>query len=163
MDKTILFERGRQVLPGGVCSSTRLNEGLGHPLYLSRAEGAYLIDVENKPYLDMSCGHGAALLGHGHPAIKKALVTAAELGICCAADMPYHIAHPVCRAYSVYQFRIRGHIACNPSLPGGNRKRQDLAIYRSFSWLSRDDVYRGASAKRRAGPGLTIPRITRHP
>jgi glutamate-1-semialdehyde 2,1-aminomutase len=91
MDKTILFKRGRRVLPGGVCSSTRLNEGLGHPLYLSRAEGAYLIDVENKPYLDMSCGHGAALLGHGHPAIKKALVAAAELGICCAADMPYHI------------------------------------------------------------------------
>lgn len=91
MQQSKLYQQARQVIPGGVCSSTRLNQGLGHPLYLNRAEGAYLMDVEGRHYLDMSCGHGAALLGHGHPAIKKALVEAAELGICCAADMPYHI------------------------------------------------------------------------
>ena len=56
-----LFERGRQVLPGGVCASTRLNKALGHPLYASRCEGARIIDVEGREYLDMSCGHGAAL------------------------------------------------------------------------------------------------------
>ena len=85
------YERGKQVLPGGVCSSTRVNQGLGHPVYLSKADGAYITDVDGRSYLDMSCGHGAALLGHGHPEVKRALVQAAELGVCCAADMPYHI------------------------------------------------------------------------
>ena len=86
-----LFERGRQVLPGGVCASTRLNKALGHPLYASRCEGARIIDVEGREYLDMSCGHGAALLGHGHPAIRQALVKAADMGLCCASDTRYHI------------------------------------------------------------------------
>ena len=99
MDNAAWFERGRQVLPGGVCSSTRLNQALGHPLYLSRTEGSRLYDVDDRVYLDMSCGHGAALLGHGHPAVRQALVQAAELGICSAADMRPHIelAEELCR------------------------------------------------------------------
>ena len=99
MDIAELFARGKQVIPGGVCASTRLNQALGHPLYLSRAEGARLIDVEDNEYLDMSCSHGAALLGHGHPAVRQALVQAAELGICCSADMIHHVevAEELCR------------------------------------------------------------------
>lgn len=99
MNSTAWFDRGRQVLPGGVCSSTRLNQALGHPLYLSHAEGARVWDLDGREFLDMSCGHGAALLGHGHPAVKQALVEAAELGICCAADMAPHIelAEELCR------------------------------------------------------------------
>ena len=85
------FERGRRVLPGGVCASTRLNTALGHPLYAQRSEGARLVDVDGREYLDMSCGHGAALLGHGHPAVRQALVRAADMGVCCASDTPYHI------------------------------------------------------------------------
>jgi len=56
-------------------------------------------DVEERGYLDMSCGHGAALLGHGHPAVRQALVQAAELGVCAAADMRPHIelAEELCR------------------------------------------------------------------
>jgi len=93
------FDRGRRVLPGGVCSSTRLNQALGKPLYLSRAEGARVWDLDGAEFLDMSCGHGAALLGHGHPAVKQALVRAVELGLCCAADMAPHIelAEELCR------------------------------------------------------------------
>jgi len=99
MDSAAWFERGRQVLPGGVCASTRLNQALGHPLYLSRAEGPRLVDIDGRSYLDMSCSHGAALLGHGHPAVRQALVQAAELGICCSGDMRFHIelAEELCR------------------------------------------------------------------
>ena len=86
-----LFKRARQSLPGGVCASTRLNQALGHPLYVDHAHGAHIVDVDGKSWLDMSCGHGAALLGHGHPAIVEALVRSAELGICSAHDMRYHV------------------------------------------------------------------------
>ena len=99
MNSAEWFERGKQVLPGGVCASTRLNQALGHPLYLSKAEGPRLIDLDGRSFLDMSCGHGSALLGHGHPAVCQALIQAAELGICSSGDMTYHIelAEELCR------------------------------------------------------------------
>ena len=86
-----LYERAKQVLPGGVCSSTRVNQALGHPLYLERADGATIRTVEGRDYIDMSCGHGAALLGHGHPAITAAIGRSVELGLCCSADMEFHV------------------------------------------------------------------------
>ena len=91
MTNAELFDKGKQVLPGGVCSSTRLNQGIGHPVYVEHAEGARFTDVDGRQYLDMSCGHGAALLGHGHPAVRQALIKAAELGVCCSADMAHHV------------------------------------------------------------------------
>jgi len=100
MESETLFERGKQSLPGGVCASTRLNQALGRPLYVSRAEGSRLVDVEGREILDMSCSHGAALLGHGHPAVCDALRKAAEMGICCSSDTEYHVAlgEAICRA-----------------------------------------------------------------
>ena len=94
-----LYDRAKKVLPGGVCSSVRLNHGIGHPVYVTQADGARFTDIEGNEYLDMCCGHGSILLGHGHPAVRKALVQTAELGICCSADMPYHVdlAEQICR------------------------------------------------------------------
>jgi glutamate-1-semialdehyde 2,1-aminomutase len=99
MDNAELYARGRRVIPGGVCASTRLNRALGHPVYASRAEGSRLYDVAGQAFLDMSCSHGAALLGHGHPAVRQALVRAAELGICCSSDTEHHVelAEHLCR------------------------------------------------------------------
>ena len=91
MKRDELFERARKSLPGGVCASTRLNSALGHPLYVERAEGSRLFGMDGDSYLDMSCGHGAALLGHGHPAVREALRRAADLGICCSCDMIHHV------------------------------------------------------------------------
>ena len=98
MKRDELYARARQSLPGGVCASTRLNTALGHPLYVERAEGSQLFDVDGNAYLDMSCGHGAALLGHGHPAVRAALHEAADLGMCCASDTIHHVelAEQIC-------------------------------------------------------------------
>jgi len=94
-----MFARGKQVLPGGVCSSTRLNQALGAPMYVQQAEGAHFTSIEGRRFLDMCCGHGAALLGHGHPAIRQALDATAALGLCCAFDTSHHIelAEELCR------------------------------------------------------------------
>jgi glutamate-1-semialdehyde 2,1-aminomutase len=91
MKRDELFARARKVLPGGVCASTRLNTALGHPLYVTHAEGSRLFGVDGDSYLDMSCSHGAALLGHGHPAVRDALRQAADLGVCCSSDMIHHV------------------------------------------------------------------------
>lgn len=94
-----LFERAKKVLPGGVCSSVRFNRGIGHPVYVEKAEGSRFTDVDGKEYVDMACGHGAVLLGHGHPSVRAAVRRAADLGICCSADTPHHVdlAETLCR------------------------------------------------------------------
>lgn len=42
-------------------------------LEIARAEGTYLYDKNGKAYLDLIAGIAVSLLGHGHPAIKKAI------------------------------------------------------------------------------------------
>ena len=93
-----LFEKAKSVIPGGVCASVRLSKALGTPVYVRRAEGARFTDVDGKEYIDMCCSHGAALLGHGHPAVREALARTADLGLCCSFDTPYHaeLAEKIC-------------------------------------------------------------------
>ncbi|NUQ00197.1 MAG: aminotransferase class III-fold pyridoxal phosphate-dependent enzyme [Armatimonadetes bacterium] len=87
-----LYAQARAVLPGGVCSSTRLNQALGRPFFAARGKGARVYDVDGREYIDLCCGHGAALLGHAHPAITQALAQAADLGHLCAFETEYHSA-----------------------------------------------------------------------
>ncbi len=94
------FERAKQVMPGGVNSSTRLGAALGVPMYVSRGDGAHVIDLEGRRFIDLCCAHGAALLGHGHPAVSKALSKANELGHLHAMETEHHerLARLVCEA-----------------------------------------------------------------
>ena len=85
-----LYARAREVIPGGVCASVRLNQALGKPVYVAEASGSRFTDVDGREYIDMCCSHGAALLGHGHPDVQAALAQAAEMGICCSFDTPHH-------------------------------------------------------------------------
>lgn len=85
------YRRGREVIPGGVCSSTRFNQGIGGPVYASRAKGARFWDIAGKEYLDMSMSHGATLLGHAPDILKEAFEIAWERGILCSLDTPYHV------------------------------------------------------------------------
>ena len=77
-------------MPGGVNSSTRLNQALGMPFYAARAAGARVWDLEGREYIDMNCAHGAALLGHAHPAVDAALRKATQLGYANAFETEYH-------------------------------------------------------------------------
>src|SRR5256885_787779 len=81
-----LFARATRVLPGGVTASARLIPFLGRPLYLARGEGAYVFDLEGRRYLDYWNSHGASLLGHGHPAVTRAVREVLDMGILCAAE-----------------------------------------------------------------------------
>jgi glutamate-1-semialdehyde 2,1-aminomutase len=93
------YARGKQVLPGGVCSSTRFNQGIGGPVYGASAKGARFRDIAGKEYLDMSMSHGATLLGHAPECLKQAFEIAWERGILCSLDTPYHVtlAEELCR------------------------------------------------------------------
>lgn len=85
-----LFDEAQAVLAGGVSASMRLHPYLGKPLYVERGAGAYLYGLDGKRYIDFNMSNGAALLGHDHPAVKRAVLRGVELGIICAAETPYH-------------------------------------------------------------------------
>jgi glutamate-1-semialdehyde 2,1-aminomutase len=85
-----LFERAQGVMPGGVSASMRLNPYLGRPLYVARGEGPYLFDLDGKRYLDFNMSNGAAMLGHDHPAVKRAVLAGVEAGMVAASDTPHH-------------------------------------------------------------------------
>jgi glutamate-1-semialdehyde 2,1-aminomutase len=98
-DRTIkLFESAKNVLPGGVNSSTRLNQAIGTPFFASRGKKGKVWDVDGNEFIDMCCSFGAGLLGHGHPAIDKAVNKASEMGYLCSFETEYHeeLARKVC-------------------------------------------------------------------
>lgn len=85
------YERGKQALPGGVCSSTRFNRAWGKPVYVSRAKDARFWDIHDREYIDMSMSHGATLLGHAPDCLRSLFDQVWEQGVLCSMDTPHHI------------------------------------------------------------------------
>jgi glutamate-1-semialdehyde 2,1-aminomutase len=76
-----LFQRARQVIPGGVNSPVRSFRSVGgHPYFVSRGEGAYVWDADGNRLLDFVQSYGASILGHAHPAVVRAVSDAAARG-----------------------------------------------------------------------------------
>ncbi|MDH4060221.1 MAG: aminotransferase class III-fold pyridoxal phosphate-dependent enzyme, partial [Aquincola sp.] len=77
-----LFERAQRVIPGGVNSPVRAFRAVGGtPRFITRAQGAYLWDAEEKRYTDYIGSWGPMILGHGHPAVLDAVQRAAAEGL----------------------------------------------------------------------------------
>jgi glutamate-1-semialdehyde 2,1-aminomutase len=73
-----LFERGQQVIPGGVNSPVRAFRSVGGtPFFVARGEGAHVWDVEGNQLVDYIQSYGASILGHAHPAVVAAVRAAA--------------------------------------------------------------------------------------
>ncbi|MEN9823810.1 MAG: hypothetical protein RLZ04_2236 [Actinomycetota bacterium] len=66
-----LGERGRDVMPGGVCSSWASARPI--PVWVSHGEGALVWDVDGTEYVDMHAGYGVNVVGHANPAVVRAV------------------------------------------------------------------------------------------
>ena len=76
-----LFERAKQLIPGGVNSPVRAFRAVGGtPRFVQRAQGAYFWDANDKRYIDYIGSWGPMILGHGHPAVLEAVQKAAMDG-----------------------------------------------------------------------------------
>ena len=73
-----LYEQARKVLPAGLTHDSRTL--LPYPIYAARASGPRKWDVDGNEYVDYFGGHGALLLGHGHPAVVEAIRRQVPLG-----------------------------------------------------------------------------------
>lgn len=75
------FEAAKQVLPGGVNSPVRAFRSVGgNPVFIEKAKGAYLWDIDGNQYIDYVGTWGPAILGHAHPKVIRRIQEAAEHG-----------------------------------------------------------------------------------
>lgn len=76
-----LFDRACRVMPGGVSSPVRAFGSVGgRPYFVQKAEGAHVWDVEGNRYVDLVQSYGAIILGHAHPTVVDAILSAAADG-----------------------------------------------------------------------------------
>lgn len=77
-----LFDRAQKVIPGGVNSPVRAFKGVGGtPLFIARAEQAYLFDADGKRYIDYVGSWGPMIAGHSNPEIIAAVQKAIGRGL----------------------------------------------------------------------------------
>lgn len=81
--------RAHQVLPNGITVDTRYFSPYG--LYIAHASGVHKTDVDGNRLLDFFGGHGALVLGHGHPKVNAAINQALSHGIQYAANHPLEV------------------------------------------------------------------------
>jgi glutamate-1-semialdehyde 2,1-aminomutase len=76
-----LFERAAKRIPGGVNSPVRAFRAVGgDPVFIDRAEGAYVWGADGTRYTDYVGSWGPMILGHAHPAVVSAITEAAGRG-----------------------------------------------------------------------------------
>jgi len=76
-----LFKASQLAMPGGVNSPVRAFRSVGgDPLFIKKAKGVVLEDVDGNSFLDYVLSWGPMILGHAHPSVLKALITAAKQG-----------------------------------------------------------------------------------
>ncbi|MBU6247612.1 MAG: glutamate-1-semialdehyde 2,1-aminomutase [Xanthomonadaceae bacterium] len=87
-----LFQRARQLMPGGVNSPVRAFKSVGgEPFFTARADGAYLWDVEGKRYIDYVGSWGPMIAGHNHPAVREAVERAVRDGLSFGTPCPAEV------------------------------------------------------------------------
>ena len=85
-----LAQQAATLFPSGVTHDSRHLEPYG--VYVSRAQGPHKWDVDGNKYVDFYGGHGALLLGHGHPAVTAAVAEALADGTHFGASHPRELA-----------------------------------------------------------------------
>jgi glutamate-1-semialdehyde 2,1-aminomutase len=86
-----LYKIAEHYFIGGAGAAGRYHPTLGRPLYLERADGAYLYDVDGNRYIDYHTSSGASFLGHNHPAIRSGIERALQMGFFCNHETEYHV------------------------------------------------------------------------
>jgi len=105
-----LFAEALRYIPGGVNSPVRAFRAVGgRPIFVDRAKGAHVFDVDGREYVDYVGTWGPAILGHAPPVVVRAVQEAAERGTSFGIPNPLEVtmARLVCRAVpSVQKVRM---------------------------------------------------------
>ena len=91
-ESSILIERARKHIPGGVNSPVRAFNGVGgDPVFVASADGSRFTSSEGKSYIDYVGSWGPMIHGHNDPDILTAVQTAASRGLSFGAPTEIEI------------------------------------------------------------------------
>ncbi|MBX2857916.1 MAG: glutamate-1-semialdehyde 2,1-aminomutase [Cellvibrionaceae bacterium] len=93
------FEQAKQFIPGGVNSPVRAFKAVGgEPLFIEKAKGAYLFDIDGKQYVDYVLSWGPMILGHADDdvlqAVREKIVNGLSFG--APTEIETELAQLVC-------------------------------------------------------------------
>jgi glutamate-1-semialdehyde 2,1-aminomutase len=71
-----MFAEAEGVSPGGVMAGIKFFEP--YPIFMEKAAGSHVWDVDGNEYVDYLMSYGALILGHGHPRVRQAIASAIE-------------------------------------------------------------------------------------
>lgn len=97
-----LFSRAKEVMPGGVNSPVRAFKAVGgSPIFIERAQGSRIYDVDGNEFIDYVCSYGPLILGHAHPEVVQAIEEAARKGTSYGAphEKEVELAEMICEAF----------------------------------------------------------------
>lgn len=87
-----LYNKACELIPGGVNSPVRAFKSVdAHPLFIDRAQGAYMWDADGNQYVDYIGSWGPAILGHAHPEVLAAVQEALPRGFSFGAPSALEI------------------------------------------------------------------------
>jgi glutamate-1-semialdehyde 2,1-aminomutase len=93
------WEKARKVMPMGTASNSRMYEP--YPLFIARACGSKVWDVDGNEYIDHNLSFGALVAGHRHPVVMDAV--SRQLGVGTMYGMSHELeaelADEICRRY----------------------------------------------------------------
>lgn len=105
-----LYKKALELMPGGVNSPVRAFRAVGgNPLFISKAKGSKIYDVDGNEYIDYVLSWGPLILGHAYPAVVKALKKAVEKGTSYGAPtkLEIELASMVIKAFpSIEKLRM---------------------------------------------------------
>ncbi len=87
-----MFTKAKEVIPGGVNSPVRACKSVGcDPLFVRKASGAVVTDVDGNEFIDFVASWGPMILGHAHPAVVEAVRRTALDGTSFGAPTPLEV------------------------------------------------------------------------
>jgi glutamate-1-semialdehyde 2,1-aminomutase len=87
-----LYKRALKTIPGGVNSPVRACKSVGaDPIFIDRADGCLIYDVDGNRYIDYIGSWGPLILGHRHPAVLSAIADVLERGTSFGAPIDLEI------------------------------------------------------------------------
>ena len=97
--KPDLFQQASRYIPGGVNSPVRAFKAVGgEPLFIERAEGAYIYATDGRRYIDYVGSWGPMIAGHAHPRVLRAVQETAAKGLSFGAptELETQLARRIC-------------------------------------------------------------------
>ena len=82
-----LYSKAVKLMPGGVNSPVRAFKAVGRtPVFIDRAKGDRIYDVDGNEYIDYVCSWGPGILGHAYPSVIEAVKKACDNGLTFGAS-----------------------------------------------------------------------------